>query len=176
MSQDVKTFEADFDQLIDGYVHPVDSPAGRAASANLLKAWFAAVHSKNIAIMPGMMADDIVIELPFNESGKTDQQSYRIYRGKAEVTDFWATAFKAEGVAHGISEADITFSADGARVFIECRAHLTMATGKEYRNRYVMRFDIRDGKIAHCKEYYNPIQSAFAFGRKIAGQYLLETL
>ena len=39
-----------------------------------------------------------------------------------------------------------------------------------------MRFDLVGGKIKHCKEYYNPIQSAYAFGRKIAGQFTIETL
>jgi hypothetical protein len=39
-----------------------------------------------------------------------------------------------------------------------------------------MRFDIVGGKTGHCKEYCNPIQSAYAFGRKIAGQFTIETL
>src|SRR3979411_788114 len=75
-----------------------------------------------------------------------------------------------------MTETDISVSADGSRVFVEGRGHLTMASGKTCRNRYVMRFDFVGGKIKHCKEYYNPIQSAYAFGRKIAGQFTIEAL
>jgi ketosteroid isomerase-like protein len=75
-----------------------------------------------------------------------------------------------------VIETDLAVSADGSRVFFEGRGHLTMSGGKIYRNRYVTRFDFVGGKIKPCKEYYNPIQSAYAFGRKIAGQFTIETL
>ena len=166
----------DIDDLVDNYADPVDSPADRATSKALIKAWFRALRAKDLAALPGMMTEDILVEIPFHESGKTDQASYRIYRGKAQVLEFWATAFKAEGQSFGMSETDFTMTADGARAFLEGRGHLIMEDGKEYRNRYVMRFDIVDGRITHCKEYYNPIQSAYGFGRKVAGQFLLETL
>jgi hypothetical protein len=39
-----------------------------------------------------------------------------------------------------------------------------------------MRFDFVGGKLKHCKEYYNPIQSAYAFGRKVAGKFTIEEL
>jgi hypothetical protein len=83
--------------------------------------------------------------------------------------------FKAEGNSHGMTEANLTVSADGSRVFFEGRGHLSMSSGKTYRNRYVRRFDLVGGKIKRC-QYYNPIQSAYAFGRKIASQFAIETL
>jgi ketosteroid isomerase-like protein len=72
--------------------------------------------------------------------------------------------------------SDITVSAEGSRVFIEGHGHLTMASGKTYRNRYVMRFDIVGGKIKHCKMYHSPIQSAYAFGPPVAGRFTIEAL
>ncbi len=47
---------------------------------------------------------------------------------------------------------------------------------RDYRNRYVMRIDFAGHRIAHCREYYNPIQSAYAFRRKIAGQFMVDSL
>jgi hypothetical protein len=38
------------------------------------------------------MTDDVVTEIPFGESGKTDEGSFRVYRGLDEVLGFWATA------------------------------------------------------------------------------------
>jgi ketosteroid isomerase-like protein len=172
MSTDLK----DFDDLINNYIHPADSPEGRATTLAALKSYFRALRAKELETLRTLMTDDVVTEIPFGESGKTDEGSFRVYRGMDQVLDFWATAFKAEGKSHGMTETDITVNADGSRVFIEGRGHLTMASGKTYRNRYVMRFDFVSGRIKHCKEYYNPIQSAYAFGRKIAGQFTIEAL
>jgi ketosteroid isomerase-like protein len=172
MSTDLK----DFDNLIEGYIHPMDSPQGRAATLAGLKSYFRALRAKDLGALQSLMTDDVVTEIPFGESGKTDEGSFRVYRGMDQVLAFWATAFKAEAKSHGMTETDMTVSADGSRVFVEGRGHLTMASGKTYRNRYVMRFDFVGGKIRHCKEYYNPIQSAYAFGRKVAGQFAIEAL
>ena len=87
---------------------------------------------------------------------------------EAEIFQSWLTS--------RLSEAVVTMTVDGSRVFMEFRVHLTMKSGKEYRNRYVMRVDLVDGKVSRCKEYYNPIQSAYAFGRLVAGKHMLESL
>jgi len=166
----------DLGYQLEHYVDPVDSPAGRKQSMAALRKYLKAVLAKDIDTVRSLMWDDVIIELPFNESGKTDQASYRIYRGMKEVLEFWNTAFKAEGDAEGLNEADITMNADGTRIFIEARGKMTMPSGREYRNRYVMRFDFHDGKLRHCKEYYNPIQSAYAFGRVVAGKYKIDSL
>jgi ketosteroid isomerase-like protein len=172
MSKDLK----DLDNLIDGYSHPADSPAGRERTMTALKQYFRALRAKDLETVRALMTDDVVIEIPFSESGKTDEGFFRVYRGMEQVLGFWATAFKAEGDSHGMTDTDITSSADGSRIFVEGRGHLTMADGKTYRNRYVMRFDFVGGKLKHCKEYYNPIQSAYAFGRKVAGKFTIEEL
>jgi uncharacterized protein len=172
MSKDLK----DVDNLIDSYIHPADSATGRETAKLLLKRYFQTLRARDLEALAALMTDDVVVEIPFNESGKTDEGAFRVYRGRDQVLGFWATAFKAEGESHGLTETDITVSADGSRVFIEGRGHLTMASRKTYRNRYVVRFDIVGGKIKHCKEYYNPIQSAYAFGRPVAGRFTIEAL
>lgn len=165
-----------FHDVIDGYVHPRDSAEGRATALATLRCWTDAVASKDIDTLRALMTDDIVIELPFNESGRTDRASYRIYEGVAQCTAFWQAAFAAEGVMHAPSEVELTMDGAGTRLFLECRGHLTMVGGREYRNRYVMRLDVAEGRVSHCKEYYNPIQSAFAFGRPIANQFRLDRI
>ena len=61
-------------------------------------------------------------------------------------------------------------------MFLETYGKLTMANGRDYRNRYVMKMVTADGLVAHVREYYNPIQSAYAFGRPIAGRLVLDEL
>jgi len=162
--------------LVAGYLAPPESAQAREANFNLFLRWSDAVSEKDTDVLRGLMADDIVIEIPFNESGKTDRGSYRIYEGADACIEFWKVAFKAEGKMHAPEEMELTANGDASRIFLECRGHLTMSSGKEYRNRYVMRMDLADGRVQHVKEYYNPIQSAYAFGRPIAGQFTLERL
>ena len=168
--------DAALDSAIADHERRATLSGRQRAALDVLARWHNAVAAKDLATLRAMMDDGIVIELPFNESGKTDRDSYRVYTGIGECCDFWSAAFQAEGLLHGISEIDLTVDGAGERIFLECRGHLTMANGREYRNRYVMRMDIRDGRVLHCKEYYNPIQSAYAFGRPIAGRYILEHL
>jgi hypothetical protein len=49
------------------------------------------IHEKDLAGVRELMADDIRIELPFNESGKTEDGYYRVHRSQDECCDFWAT-------------------------------------------------------------------------------------
>ena len=165
-----------YHDLIRDYKHPKDSEAGRRVALETLKTWSDAIEAKDLDTLRKVMDENIVIELPFNESGKTDKESYRIYRGMEACLNFWATAFKAEGTMHPSSEMELTVSPDGGRMFIEKRAHLTMSNGRTYRNRYVLRYDIKDGRMVHVREYYNPIQSAYAFGRPIAGKIMIDEL
>lgn len=49
-----------------------------------------------------------------------------------------------------------------------------MASGRPDLSRYVMRCAFRDRKACDKREYCNPNQPAFAFGRPIAGRFTLE--
>ncbi len=41
---------------------------------------------------------------------------------------------------------------------------MMMANGRPYRNRYIFRFETKNGKITRIREYTNPVTSAIAFG------------
>lgn len=137
--------------------------------------WIMGDVNKDKEAKLGVMAEDMVLEIPFNESGKTEEGHFRRYSGKDEIVSFIDTAFAAEKSVKLVSSEYIE-SADGRTVFVEARGEVEMITGKIYRNRYVLRFDIEDGKIKCLREFYNPITSAVAFGRPIAGQVTLDAL
>ena len=156
------------DDLIYAYVSPPDDPAEREQALTTLRTWMWAVQTKDLDLMERIMTSDILIELPFGESGRSEPGTYRAFRGTAECLEFWRGAFAMEKEIRPFMDMELTLSADGSRLFLEKRGHLIMASGKHYKNRYVMRFDFEGGRIKHVREYYNPITSAFAFDRPIA--------
>jgi len=44
-----------------------------------------------------------------------------------------------------------------SRVFIEQWGNMVLPDGRPYRNKYVFRFSIRQGRISHVREYFNPV-------------------
>lgn len=54
-----------------------------------------------------------------------------------------------------------TVGADGGAVFVEARGDITSAAEKlDYRNVYVFKFELEDGKVARVVEYANPVTYA----------------
>lgn len=168
--------DSDILSIIDTIPDPVDLPEGRRTAKDLIRRWFTTMRAKDLQGLLELMSPDVVIELPFNESGRTEEGAFRRYCGLDEVRGFWEAAFKAEGKSHYQTSAELTLSADGRVAFLESRGNLTMSSGKSYRNRYVFRFVTEKGKLVHVREYYNPITSAYAFGRPVAGKHIIDVL
>jgi ketosteroid isomerase-like protein len=55
-----------------------------------------------------------------------------------------------------------TISADRRTVFVEVRGDMVLGTSTQYRNRYVIRFDLRDGLITGMSEYMNTVTATQA--------------
>lgn len=164
------------DGIITDFASPSDDPAARASALNILRLWHVGIEHHDFTLLESLMHEDILIELPFNESGRNEAGYYRVYQGIPACVEFWQTAAKFEGEMRPFEDMDLTVSPDGSRIFLEARGDVTMRSGTVYRNRYVLRLDVEDGKVRRYREYYNPITSAHAFGRKIAGQFIIETL
>lgn len=155
---------------------PTDSPAGRRVAKDAVLAFFKAVATKDAAALARCLTDDAVYEIPFSESGSTEPGAFRRYVGASEVIGFW-TATTTDGPRSlGPEDVELSITADGSRVFIEQRGNMVLPDGRPYRNKYVFRFSIRDGRISHVREYFNPVTAAYAFRRKIAGSFVVETL
>jgi len=106
------------DAFIDGYVSPPDDPAGRAQALATLRAWHLGIEAKDLAGLESLMHENIVIELPFSESGRTDPGYYRVFEGIPACIEFWRNAFKVEKEVHPFTDADLSVSPDGSRVFV----------------------------------------------------------
>ena len=182
---------------IDNASEPEDSAIKRAQAKALTKAWFAALSGRDLAGLEALMADGMIYEVPMTESGRTDDGAHRYYQGKDQVMGYWEAVFAGRNTTPdtittprppprvraeplktggGMADAEATITADGSRIFIECRGNSVRPDGRAYRNRYIFRMDIADGKFTHGKEYFNPVQSAYGFGRRIAGKYEINEL
>jgi ketosteroid isomerase-like protein len=155
---------------------PVDSPEGRRAAKDAIRRFFRAVAAKDAAALADSVTEDVVYEIPFSESGSCERGDFRSYDGAAAVVDFWM-ATMANGLQNlGPDDVELSITGDGSRVFIEQRGNMVLSDGRAYRNKYVFRFSIRDGRVSHVREYLNPIIAAYAFRRKIANSFMIESL
>lgn len=147
-------------------------PDAHRDSIRIAEQWIRGDELKDKNLKLEVVADDMVLEIPFSESGRTEEGHFRRYVGRNEIIGFIDVAFAAEKSVKAI-DPEYIVSWDARTVFVEVRGQVEMTDGKDYRNRYVLRFDIEGGKIVSLKEFYNPIVSAVAFGREIAGQVRL---
>jgi ketosteroid isomerase-like protein len=162
--------------LLKSNEDPNDSPAGRRAAKDAILRFFKAVATRDAAALAESITEDAVYEIPFSESGSTESGGFRRYVGATEVIDFWMATTANGPKSLGAEDVELSITGDGSRVFIEQRGNMVLADGRSYRNKYVFRFSIRDGRISHVREYFNPVIAAYAFKRKIANSFVVETL
>ncbi len=130
-------------------------------AAELGREYLRCLAIKDKAGIMALLADGFALEVPLNVSGSND------------LSDSW---YGLEAADRNYDEAfriiaDTTYTdfevvpgKDDNVAFIETLGVMTMANGRPYRNRYVFRFDARDGKLVRIREYCNPVTSAVAFG------------
>jgi ketosteroid isomerase-like protein len=155
---------------------PIESAAGRRAAKDAILRFFKAVATRDASALAQSITEDAVYEIPFSESGSTEPGGFRRYAGTEEVVAFWMATTANGPKSLGAEDVELTIAADGSRVFIEQRGNMVLPDGRPYRNKYVFRFSIRDGRVSHVREYFNPVIAAYAFRRKIANSFLVEAL
>jgi ketosteroid isomerase-like protein len=155
---------------------PVDSPERRRAAKDAIRRFFKAVAAKDAAALAESITEDAIYEIPFGESGSSEPGGFRSFHGAAAVVDFWMTTLAGGLQNLGADDVELSITGDGSRVFIEQRGNMILSDGRPYRNKYVFRFSIRDGRVSHVREYLNPIIAAYVFRRKIANSFMIETL
>jgi ketosteroid isomerase-like protein len=162
--------------LLKSNEDPADSAADRRLAKDAILRFFKAVAARDAAALAQSITDDAVYEIPFSESGSTEPGGFRRYVGAAEVVSFWMATTENGPKSLGAEDVELSITADGSRVFIEQRGNMILRDGRPYRNKYVFRFSIRDGRVSQVREYFNPVIAAYAFKRKIANSFLVESL
>ncbi len=133
----------------------------QSTAEKLAYQYIRALEAKDKQAILSILTDDFALEIPCNVSGTND------------FSDSWQGIDKADAnyelsfqlIEHVTYEAlEVTPGRDDSVAFAEGLGVMMMANGRPYRNRYVFRFDVRDGKIRRIREYLNPVTSAVAFG------------
>lgn len=146
---------------------PRDDPALRRIAKAAVARFYTAIGRRDMDALREALTPDAVYEFPFSESGSSDPAECRRFTGADAIIAFWRDTLSRDMRFGALEDVDLSILADGSRLFIEQRGDITLVDGTAYRNRYIFRYDIRDGRIAHVREYINPVISARAFGRPL---------
>lgn len=120
-----------------------------------------ALQAKNKQAIFAIIADDFALEIPLNVSGTNDYSDS--WRGLDAANANYDTTFRIiRNIVY--TEVEITPCQNPDIAFAEALGTMTMANGRPYQNRYIFRFETRDGKLRCIREYTNPVTSAVAFG------------
>ena len=104
-----------------------------------------------------LWADDGICEFPF-----AAEDGPKRLEGKAEILGYM-TRFPSKFSIEGVDRLQIHQCLDPNTVIAELAIRgRASGTGKPYNQQYVVVAQLRDGKLAHYREYWNPLVSAEA--------------
>lgn len=130
-------------------------------AAELGREYLRCLATKDKPGIMALLADGFALEVPLNVSGSNDLSDS--WHGLEAADRNYDEAFRIIADTT-YTDFEVTPGKDDNVAFIETLGVMTMANGRPYRNRYVFRFDARDGKLVRIREYCNPVTSAVAFG------------
>jgi ketosteroid isomerase-like protein len=97
-----------------------------------------------------LLGDDIAVDTPFAPTGDA-----RRYEGREAVERRFGDA-RRRMPALEFLDLEILATEDPHRWVATCRSEGQMATGAPYQNRYCWILRVRDGRIDHWTEYFDP--------------------
>jgi uncharacterized protein len=107
-----------------------------------------------------LLAEDAVFEMPY-----APEPFVRRITGRDDILAFVRTIPELVD-AENLHDLRLeTYHADPGEIAAEYRSDMVIKpTGAEYRNEYVGRFTVREGRITRFAEYYDPIRLVVALG------------
>lgn len=113
-----------------------------------------------------LWAEDGILEFPFAPAGRRP-----IYRGKPEILGYMKAAAGRVAI-DSVALARVFPMHDPAVAVAEFAIKgRALPGGAAYDQSYVLFFETRDGKLAHYREYWNPLVSMAAFGADWAASF-----
>ena len=120
----------------------------RARNLAAVEGAFAAVGKADADGQVAHYTDDAVMEMPFIDPPA-------VTTGKEAIRERLAGAFTVFRFVLTIERVTQCLEPDELVVEFTSKGTVT-TTGKAYANRYIARFEFRDGKICFQREYFNP--------------------
>ncbi len=137
----------------------------KSVSQHAVDEFFRALSDRDVSIASKVFTEETVEIIPLAMAGGIEPE--RVFDGKDAVLGYLQTIL--DNFKQAVMVDRKTFiTDDGATVFVEGRGDLILEkTGQPYRNIYVFKFSISDGKITEICEYANPVIYAKALGLKL---------
>ncbi len=140
-------------------------PNTKSTSEHVVDEFFRALSDRDVSIAGAVFVEETVEIIPLAMGGGTEPE--HVFDGKNAVLGYLQTILDNFKQAVMVIERRLSLTM-GATVFVEGRGDLVLKkTGQPYRNIYVFKFSISDGKIAEIREYANPVIYAKALGLKV---------
>jgi uncharacterized protein len=138
----------------------------RAANMATVRRYIDAINAWDFDTQSELLADDAVFEMPYAPDGFE-----RRITGRDEIIAFVET-IPAITDAENLHDVRLeTFHSDPGEIVAEYRSDMVIKpTGAVYRNEYICRFTVRDGRVTRFAEYYDPIRLVIALGGSVQTQ------
>ncbi|MBD0417051.1 nuclear transport factor 2 family protein [Oryzicola mucosus] len=129
---------------------------------DLTETYLNALEGQNLETISSLLADVPTIDIPFSNTG--DLAPWFNFEGREQALGYIATIFKNFSQVK-LVDRTIYAANDGKTAFVETKGDLIQRdTGASYRNVYVFKLSMQDGRITHVREYANPVTFAKLMG------------
>jgi uncharacterized protein len=141
----------------------VDDAERRERNIAIVGRFIDAINRSDLDTQRELFAEDAVFEMPYAPDGFE-----RRFAGRDEIMAFLETVLELTD-AENLHEIRLeTCHSDPGEVIAEFKSDMIMKpTGAAYRNEYLARFTIREGKVTRFVEYFDPIRLVIALGGSV---------
>jgi uncharacterized protein len=135
----------------------------RESNMKVVRDYVDAMNAWDFDALRALTDDNIVCELPFAPDGFPDRLD-----GRDNLLEF-QRAVPAFLEAPSLSELRLeTYHSDPGEIVAEYRSDTVVGPmNTPYRNRYISRFTVRNGKITYFAEFFDPIRLVVAMGGSV---------
>jgi len=135
----------------------------RESNMDLVRRYIEAINAWDFDAKRSMLHPDMVFEMPFAPPGFDSR-----FEGAEAYLAFAEAAMEVVGDENLHDVRVETFASDPGEMVAFYKSRMVFkASGAEYRNDYISRWTIREGKITYFAEYYDPIRLVVALGGSV---------
>lgn len=129
---------------------------------DLTDAYLNALEAQNLETVSSLLSDAPAIDIPFSNTGEL--APWFTFDGREQALGYIATIFENFSQVKLVERATYVGD-DGNTAFVEAKGDLIQRnTDASYRNVYVFKLSMQDGRISHVREYANPVTFAKLMG------------
>ena len=135
----------------------------RASNLAVVRRYIDAINAWDFDTKRALLAEDAVFEMPYAPEGFE-----RRIVGRDNIIAFVET-IPAMIDAENLHDVQLeTYNSDPGEIVAEYKSDMVIKpTNAPYRNEYVSRFTVRDGRITRFAEHYDPIRLIVALGGNV---------